>query len=83
MAYVPQQAWILNATLRENVLFGEEFEEERYWNTLQACALMADLKILPAGDLTEIGEKVRYSYIVIQILPCSYKTSNVCGLMSD
>ena len=57
---MPQQAWILNATLRENVLFGEAFEEERYWNTLHACALMADLKILPAGDLTEIGEKVRF-----------------------
>ena len=68
LAYVPQQAWILNTTLRENILFGEAFEEERYWNTLHACALMPDLKILPAGDRTEIGEKVSYGFLVNPIL---------------
>ncbi|XP_039203148.1 multidrug resistance-associated protein 5 isoform X1 [Crotalus tigris] len=56
-AYVAQQAWILNATLRDNILFGKEFEEERYNMVLNDCCLRPDLAILPNGDLTEIGER--------------------------
>uniref|UniRef100_A0A6B2KWS6 Uncharacterized protein n=1 Tax=Arcella intermedia TaxID=1963864 RepID=A0A6B2KWS6_9EUKA len=57
VAYVSQQPWLLNATLRDNVLFGKPFEEERYNNTIEVSELLADLKMLPGGDLTEIGEK--------------------------
>eukprot|EP00041_Stephanoeca_diplocostata_P028197 m.790864 g.790864 ORF g.790864 m.790864 type:complete len:1581 (+) comp23327_c0_seq3:295-5037(+) len=57
VAYVPQQAWIQNATLRDNVLFHQPFDPVRYQTVLEACALVQDLSILPAGDLTEIGEK--------------------------
>ncbi|XP_053366956.1 ATP-binding cassette sub-family C member 3 isoform X2 [Clarias gariepinus] len=57
VAYVPQQAWIQNATLRENILFGRPYVEEKYRNVLDACALTPDLEVLPGGDLTEIGEK--------------------------
>uniref|UniRef100_H9GH89 ATP-binding cassette sub-family C member 5 n=1 Tax=Anolis carolinensis TaxID=28377 RepID=H9GH89_ANOCA len=56
-AYVAQQAWILNATLRDNILFGKEFEEERYNTVLNNCCLRPDLAILPNGDMTEIGER--------------------------
>ena len=56
VAYVAQEAWIQNATLRDNVLFGRPYEEERYQRVLAAVALPADLRQLPAGDLTEIGE---------------------------
>ncbi|XP_029471856.1 multidrug resistance-associated protein 5 isoform X1 [Rhinatrema bivittatum] len=56
-AYVAQQAWILNATLRNNILFGKEFEEERYNTVLNVCCLRPDLAILPNSDLTEIGER--------------------------
>ncbi|XP_026577525.1 multidrug resistance-associated protein 5 isoform X3 [Pseudonaja textilis] len=56
-AYVAQQAWILNATLRDNILFGKEFEEERYNMVLNDCCLRPDLAILPHGDLTEIGDR--------------------------
>ncbi|XP_069053913.1 ATP-binding cassette sub-family C member 5 isoform X2 [Lepisosteus oculatus] len=56
-AYVAQQAWILNATLRDNILFGKEYEEERYNAVLNACCLRPDLAILPNGDMTEIGER--------------------------
>uniref|UniRef100_A0ACB8FBB0 Multidrug resistance-associated protein 5 n=1 Tax=Sphaerodactylus townsendi TaxID=933632 RepID=A0ACB8FBB0_9SAUR len=56
-AYVAQQAWILNATLRDNILFGKEFDEERYNTVLSDCCLRPDLAILPNGDLTEIGER--------------------------
>ncbi|XP_026557029.1 canalicular multispecific organic anion transporter 1 isoform X1 [Pseudonaja textilis] len=57
MAYVPQQAWIQNATLKDNIIFGSPLDEIRYQQVLEACALHPDLKLLPGGDLTEIGEK--------------------------
>uniref|UniRef100_A0A3Q0R255 ATP-binding cassette sub-family C member 5 n=1 Tax=Amphilophus citrinellus TaxID=61819 RepID=A0A3Q0R255_AMPCI len=57
LAYVAQQAWILNATLRDNILFGLEYEEDRYQSVLSACCLRPDLALLPSADLTEIGER--------------------------
>ncbi|XP_052851271.1 multidrug resistance-associated protein 1 isoform X10 [Drosophila gunungcola] len=57
LAYVPQQAWIQNATVRDNILFGKAYDRKRYNKVIDACALRADIDILSAGDLTEIGEK--------------------------
>lgn len=57
VAYVPQQAWIQNASLRDNILFGRPYEEQKYRCVLEACALTPDLEVLPGGDQTEIGEK--------------------------
>lgn len=57
MAYVPQQAWIQNATVRDNILFGKPYDRKRYNRVIDACALRTDIEILSAGDLTEIGEK--------------------------
>uniref|UniRef100_A0A672I2C0 ATP-binding cassette, sub-family C (CFTR/MRP), member 3 n=1 Tax=Salarias fasciatus TaxID=181472 RepID=A0A672I2C0_SALFA len=57
VAYVPQQAWIQNATLRDNILFGKPYDEQKYCCVLDACALTPDLQVLPGGDMTEIGEK--------------------------
>uniref|UniRef100_A0A8C1M6N8 ABC-type glutathione-S-conjugate transporter n=1 Tax=Cyprinus carpio TaxID=7962 RepID=A0A8C1M6N8_CYPCA len=57
VAYVPQQAWIQNASLQDNILFGQEKKESWYQRVLEACALLPDLDNLPAGDTTEIGEK--------------------------
>ncbi|KAL7747342.1 Transporter of the ATP-binding cassette (ABC) [Sorochytrium milnesiophthora] len=57
VAYVPQQAWLLNATIRENILFGDALDQERYQHVLRDCALARDLQILDGGDNTEIGEK--------------------------
>ena len=76
IAYVPQTAWILNATLKQNILFGRDYNESLYRQVIDACALKADfgrnhfdkmdvwikslvLDILPQGDETEIGEKVK------------------------
>lgn len=56
---MPQQAWIQNATLRDNILFGNPYNEQKYRSVLEACALTPDLQVLPGGDMTEIGEKVR------------------------
>ena len=60
MAYVPQQAWIQNATVKDNILFGRRTNDALYKRTLQDCALEQDLEILPGGDMTEIGEKVSH-----------------------
>ncbi|CAF0762037.1 unnamed protein product [Brachionus calyciflorus] len=57
IAYAPQQPWIQNATIRENILFGREFDQDFYEKVLIACSLKTDLEIFKHGDLTEIGEK--------------------------
>ncbi|RKO92852.1 P-loop containing nucleoside triphosphate hydrolase protein, partial [Blyttiomyces helicus] len=56
-AYVAQTAWLINATIRENILFGSPYDAKRYQETIEACALIRDLETLEGGDLTEIGEK--------------------------
>ncbi|MCJ1406702.1 hypothetical protein MMC19_000769 [Ptychographa xylographoides] len=56
-AFCPQYAWIQNATVRENILFGKEMDQRWYDEVIDACALRPDLDMLPAGDLTEIGER--------------------------
>jgi ATP-binding cassette subfamily C (CFTR/MRP) protein 1 len=57
VAYVPQQAWIQNSSLKQNVIFTNEYNEKHFKKVIESCALEPDLKILPAGDMTEIGEK--------------------------
>ena len=57
IAYVAQEAWIQNQSLRENILFGKGYRSEKYKGILKACSLETDIALLPASDLTEIGEK--------------------------
>ncbi|NXT66265.1 MRP1 protein, partial [Chaetops frenatus] len=56
-AYVPQQAWVLNASVEDNILFGKEMDETWFNRVTEACALHPDLETFPAGQKTEIGEK--------------------------
>jgi ABC-type nitrate/sulfonate/bicarbonate transport system ATPase subunit len=55
IAYVAQIPWIENASVKENILFGLPFNEERYNKAIEACALEKDLDVMPDGDGTEIG----------------------------
>ncbi|KAJ7036806.1 multidrug resistance-associated ABC transporter [Mycena alexandri] len=57
IAYVPQSAWIRNASLRQNVLFGQEEDEAKFRKIIRACSLEHDLEVLPHGEETEIGER--------------------------
>lgn len=57
ISYVSQSAWIQNATLRDNIVFGSAFDQKRYDEVVYACSLTSDIKLLPFGDMTEIGEK--------------------------
>ncbi|KAG0256860.1 hypothetical protein BG011_004280 [Mortierella polycephala] len=57
IAYVAQTAWLQNTTIRNNILFGKEFDQERYDAVVEGCALLTDFDILESGDKTEIGEQ--------------------------
>lgn len=56
-AYVSQQAWIQNASLKDNILFGNKFDSHRYYTAIDVCCLQEDIDLLPAADETEIGER--------------------------
>lgn len=56
-AYVPQSPWILTGNIRENILFGNAYDRDRYDRTIKACALEKDFELFSCGDLTEIGER--------------------------
>lgn len=58
-AYASQNAIIIPGTIRDNILFGRAFQAERYSRVLDACALMLDIRNMPAGDGTWLGEKGR------------------------
>lgn len=60
VAYVNQQAWIFNATIRENILFGKPYDPRRYAEAVSLASLVRDFQgeSMAFGDLTEIGEKV-------------------------
>ena len=55
-AYVGQDCWIKAGTIKENILFDSEMNQERYEKVIDACALRPDLNILPEGDETFVGE---------------------------
>ena len=57
VAYCSQQAWLVNDTIKENILFASPFDAKRYKAVIKACALERDLEILDAGDKTLVGEK--------------------------
>lgn len=57
VAYVSQVPWIMNGTVKDNILFGHRYDPQFYQIVLKACALTVDLSILPKGDKTEVGEK--------------------------
>jgi ATP-binding cassette subfamily C (CFTR/MRP) protein 1 len=57
VAYVAQTPWIMNASVKENILFGHRLDPDFYERTVEACAMSDDFKALPDGDNTEVGEK--------------------------
>jgi ATP-binding cassette, subfamily C (CFTR/MRP), member 1 len=57
VGFCPQTAWIQNATVKNNILFGKKFDQAKYDRVVTGCALEPDLEILPNGDETEIGER--------------------------
>ncbi|KAJ9575183.1 hypothetical protein L9F63_025865, partial [Diploptera punctata] len=57
VSYASQDPWLFGATIRQNILFGSEFDKERYDKVLKVCGLQQDLQLLPQGDATSVGER--------------------------
>lgn len=57
IAYVAQQPWVMNASVKENIVFGHRWDPQFYSQTVEACALVDDFSTLPGGDSTEVGER--------------------------
>lgn len=57
VAYVAQQSWVMNATVKENIVFGHRWDPHFYEQTINACALVDDFRTLPDGDQTQVGER--------------------------
>ena len=57
ITWAGQKPWILSGTIRDNILFGEAFDQERYQRTLEVCDLYKDLQRFPDGDVTRVGER--------------------------
>ncbi|XP_023226978.1 multidrug resistance-associated protein 4-like [Centruroides sculpturatus] len=57
ISYASQEAWVFNATVRENILFGEEYHEDKYRKVLHITALEKDIRLFPKGDQTIVGER--------------------------
>ncbi|KAK2141179.1 hypothetical protein LSH36_1142g00052 [Paralvinella palmiformis] len=57
VGYVAQHTWLMQASIRENILFGRRYDEVIYEAVVRECALLPDLEVLPAGDMTQLGEK--------------------------
>ncbi|KAL8710947.1 MAG: hypothetical protein Q9220_004546 [cf. Caloplaca sp. 1 TL-2023] len=56
-AYVAQQSWVMNASVKDNIVFGHRWDPHFYEQTIYACALVDDFQTLPDGDRTEVGER--------------------------
>ena len=81
ISYASQTPFIINSTLKENILFYSEYDEERYNQIIKYCELEKDIKSFPAGDETEIGtnganlsggQKSR-----INLARCAYKNADI------
>jgi ABC-type multidrug transport system fused ATPase/permease subunit len=59
IAYVPQTPWVQNLSLRDNILFGLEYDESKYNAVVHACALELDIRILPNGEPLTYGIQTR------------------------
>jgi ABC-type bacteriocin/lantibiotic exporter with double-glycine peptidase domain len=81
ISYTPQEAWLLNTSLVDNITFGSEYDEKKYKQIIRVCALERDISLMPNGDKTEIierganlsgGQRQR-----ISLARCAYKAADV------
>ena len=57
ISYAPQDPWVFSGSVKENIIFGQPFDEDRYMKVLEVCALEYDLKIWKDHDNTLVGER--------------------------
>lgn len=57
VAYTSQEPWVFGGSIKENIIFGGQFDAEKYERVIQTCALSRDLSLLPFGDNTLVGDR--------------------------
>lgn len=57
VSYASQEIWVFSSTVRQNILFGQDYDRQRYQKVVKACALLKDFQQFPQGDLTVVGER--------------------------
>ena len=84
ISYTPQEAWLLNMSLKDNIIFGSDFDITTYNKVIKVSALVRDLKLMADGDRTEIGERgINLSggqRQRISLARCAYKRADVVFL---
>ena len=57
LSYAGQESWVFGSTVRQNILFGQPYDRQRYQRVVKACALLRDFKQFPQGDQTIVGDR--------------------------
>lgn len=81
ISFASQEPWLFSGSVRQNILFGNEYEEERYEKIVDVCALHSDFALFPHGDKTLVGEKGKSlsggQKARINLARCLYKKANI------
>ena len=60
IAYASQEPWVYSGSVRDNILFGKEYDSKWYDQVIEACALTRDLRLLPYGDNSLVGDRGKH-----------------------
>ncbi|XP_018570688.1 probable multidrug resistance-associated protein lethal(2)03659 [Anoplophora glabripennis] len=81
ISFSSQEPWLFTGNVRQNILFGEDYDEDRYQKVVDACALRSDFALFPFGDKTLVGEKGKSlsggQKARINLARCVYKMADI------